>query len=697
MRHIILKAISFAVLTLGLGSSLNAAAPELSADEPLVYDAKDQCLIARGNALFLHDEFRLEADEIRYNQADKTAVAKGNVRVTRPQMRVVAETLSYNADTRSFSCGKFRAGYPPMLLEGESASGDANEMELVNVNAYMGEPDSATPTISAEKMTLLADRRLLIVGARPGVGGIKTFRIPEISGSLDEAPDFSATGEIGYESDLGAFVRTRSLLPVSNSVSLGANIDLYSSRGVLIGPAMSYEQDSGDNEMSGSIDGGWIYDTGDRGYDYFGRDISRNRWFLMARHKQSIGEKVRVTGYINLLSDPEMLRDFRPEVFEQNQYPDSFVEVSVQLTEDISASAFTRFSAFGNDYVMQNRLPELRVDMAVNPLGFGGIYHTGYASYAFTRTRVIYIDRPNERLHAYYGLLRPVALAPWLNLSPRAGEMISRYKKTYNEDYDYTGPSTHYIGELGLDLTATFNAQWTYKNKLLGIDGLRHIVRPLVKWRRYYMEGDTDENVIDMDFGVPDLQVPSLDLRSEQSNDVLYSYNPHLVRYGLENVLQTREGKHGSRTLTALNLYHDRHFSDETDDTSYVQFFLSPASFLNLSYESGFDAQEHDMHWQRVRLGLSSADQWALDFYLDYKIRLYEDYMTRFRYQLTREWGTVTTLGYDAMEGDIDRASFSLIQQMGEYWTIRYRLAYHKDDMRRDDVGVSVSIATHNF
>ncbi|MFA5257986.1 MAG: hypothetical protein WC360_07540, partial [Opitutales bacterium] len=167
-------------LSLCLCSVLQAAAPELSADEPLVYDAQTQSLVARGNAVFSHEDFNVEADEIRYDQAGKVAYAMGNVRVTRPGFRLVADSLSYNVAGKSFSCGAFRAGYPPVFLEGKSASGSMERVELVDVVAYMGEPGAATPSVSAERMILSPGKRVLAIGAQPGVGGFKVFRVPEL-------------------------------------------------------------------------------------------------------------------------------------------------------------------------------------------------------------------------------------------------------------------------------------------------------------------------------------------------------------------------------------------------------------------------------------------------------------------------------------------------------------------------------------
>ncbi|MFA5257706.1 MAG: LPS assembly protein LptD, partial [Opitutales bacterium] len=573
-------------------------------------------------------------------------------------------------------------------------------VELIDVVAYMGEPGAATPSVSAERMILSPGKRVLAIGAQPGVGGFKVFRVPELSGSLEEAPDLQVQGDVGYEGKLGAYVSSSVLVPVNESLSAGANIDLYTARGLLVGPAASYDYENASGHMRGRLDSGWISDQGDRGYDYFGRAVPMNRWFMTARHQQVVNDKVYVTAYVNLLSDPDMLRDFRPEVFKKNQYPDSYVEVSMPVGEDFVVSALTRFSAFGNDYAVSRRLPELRVDMLTNPLPLGGIYQTGFASFAVTNLSMFDMHMYNQRAHAFYGLMRPFSLAPWLALTPKIGALAARYDRSIDlDDYsdDSVVPATHYIGELGLDLTASFHARWDYRNKLLGIDGLRHILRPVLKWRRYGSAGDDERGCYDSDTAFSWMNVPGMDLRDIQEDDLAYLNDPQVVRMGVENVLQTRAEGAGSRALAALNMYHDHYLSGSEGDRDYVQLSLTPASYLAFSYETGFDTDPMHMYWQRARLALKSADQWSLNLYADFAESEFEDYMSSFFYQFNRTWGSAISLGYDAREGEVDRASISLLHQVGSFWQIRYRISFNKDDLRQDDFGFSIAVAAETF
>jgi hypothetical protein len=67
------------------------------------------------------------------------------------------------------------------------------------------------------------------------------------------------------------------------------------------------------------------------------------------------------------------------------------------------------------------------------------------------------------------------------------------------------------------------------------------------------------------------------------------------------------------------------------------------------------------------------------------------------RYRVTRDFATTLGIGYDATECEFDRVSFTVLQQVGALWQLRYRLSYNQNDLREDSLGVSVSIATATF
>jgi lipopolysaccharide export system protein LptA len=683
--------------TVFAGNATAAVGPQLEADS-LSYDINTRTRTASGNAVFIHEGVTLEADVIYFDEGSQTAHAVGNVRVTRPDYRLVTNDLSYNMNERSFVCGSFRVGYPPMFLEGQSAHGSADRIELDNVLAYVGEPEPSTPTIAAEHMTLTAGKRLLSVGTKPGVGKYRLFRIPMISGKLEELPNMDASVDVGFEGELGGYASVTTEVPVSSSVSLGANVAYYTKRGAMAGPVASYRYTGENTELSGSVSSGFIKDQGALGYDYYAEAIPENRWFIQQRHKQSINDRVYITSFVNLMSDPVMMRDFRREFFNNYQYPDSYIEATAIVTDDIVVSALTRFNIAGNNYAMMQRLPELRIDLLTNPLPFGGLYQTGFFEAAVTDDSINDVHSRNQRIHTFYGISRPVSLTDWLRFTPKVGGFFGHYDNAgyfVNERDD--GSATHYIGELGADFVANFHADWDFKSERWGIDGLRHILRPVTYLRRYGTAGDDDK--VSTDYDAPNyyVQMPSIDLRDLEGIDDYYIvYNQQFARLGLENILETRDGDY-SRELASFNLYHDSNFDDHGRDASFTQLSLTPTKFVSFSFENGFDTKPMHTQWQRARMTLKSADQWSFQLYADFCEGYYEDYVGSYFYQLSRDWGAMVNVGYDAMESEFDRLSLSVFQNIGSFWKIRYRVGYNKDDLRHDDFSFSIAVSGISF
>jgi LPS-assembly protein len=641
--RVLCQAAALAVLAL----RLHGAPPELSAEEPMVFDGETQSLVARGNAVFTHENFRVEADEIRYFQAGGRAEALGNVRLTQPGFRLVTERLVYHVDARSFEVGRFRAGYPPLLIEGANASGTAEEMTLNNVVIHLGEPETASPNLSAEQVRLLPGRRILAIGARPGSGLSVSSACPPTRGTSPPGRPSAQRARQAIAATWAPLSAARSLCPSTTSFTSAQTST--STHGAACSSVLrsNYSDERGQTEMHTSLSTGWISDQATLGDDYFRRPIVQQRYFGQFRHRQVTDERFFVSSDVTWLSDPEVLRDFRPEVFDRNHYPDAYVEGSYHF-DDVIVSALTRFEN-GGDYATVERLPELRVDLLTSPLP-GGLYHSGYALAAATSYG--WADEPelhSNYLHAYYGLRRPVELADWLTLTPRFGGMYAHYADALllagDELVGEFQAADHMIGELGADLSSEFRAEWTYRNKTWEIDGLRHIMRPVVYWRHYGSSGDEDYLPITFQQATYEVQMPPINIRDWMGDDSIALSDLHFARVGVENALLTRASKGGgSRTLAALNLYQDYEIDEAEWTMGYAQLELRPASFLNFSMETGFKTGNMALQYRRARLDLLSGNNWRATLYSDFLDGRFHDYVGQYFYQLMRDWGIIVSL-----------------------------------------------------
>ena len=161
-----------------------------------------------------------------------------------------------------------------------------------------------------------------------------------------QRPPFDVNTSAGYNGDYGAYIRNNLYYNGLGDVSPGVLLDYYTKRSVLFGPAANYDAELANSVLSGWVQGAYINDHGNasiRGEDSLGRKIGTDRFFAEFRHKQTFDDKISLTGNLSYWSDEFITRDFRPELFYDNQTPDNFGE-AVYYGEFFTGSVFTRFA-----------------------------------------------------------------------------------------------------------------------------------------------------------------------------------------------------------------------------------------------------------------------------------------------------------------------------------------------------------------
>ncbi len=337
-------------------------------------DGKTNEQVLRGNARVTDGVMLITADEIRRNLATETITGTGHVVFTRGPVRLLADKLVLDRRTQTFTAERVRFGAHPYYAEGESAAGSMEEITLNRATVTYGEPGPWQPTFRADKIIYAPGQRLRAENALAGIGHLQPLPFPRFQQSLKESFVSSfATLNGGYRASLGAFAEAGLHLPVSPSVRLGADLGIYSARGVMFGPSGSYNRAAnsadGDTALRGYFRSGYINDHGDKKSDLLGRPVPENRGYVEWQHEQKLSENLSLNAQLNWWKDSEILRDFRPRTFFPVQAPDTFVE-AVYAGKNYFLSAFGRFQPNSFQRV-QERLPELRFDLLPVTVGNG--------------------------------------------------------------------------------------------------------------------------------------------------------------------------------------------------------------------------------------------------------------------------------------------------------------------------------------
>ncbi|MEC9228557.1 MAG: hypothetical protein VYA21_06970, partial [Verrucomicrobiota bacterium] len=427
---------SYFILALTLSFSLKAALPELSSIEPLQFDEDSQRLVARGDARLEFDDTRVKADRITYYQDYMLADANGNVTITQDGQRLLAERISFDVSGNIFAFDKMRTGKWPYYVSGLSGGGTAEESSVQESRLYYGNPGPFSLNVQAREAKYTNDysgQSISLDGATLRLGNMPFFYLPSYRHRLGEnigMVDFN----VGSDSKLGQHLQTTTLFSLNSWLRIGANIDYYSERGILTGPTSQYVYHSPTQSIRGALTSGYINDKGDLSdlkLDSLNRPIEHNRAFAEWRHKHNHGERFATTASLSYWEDSEVTRDFRDDIFNENQRPDTFFEAAY-AGDNFFLSVFSRFRP--NDFqLIQERLPEVRLDLLPAEFSDTNIYHQASASYVQLREKfdgnipALNFEKETERVDLTYRVERLFKLKDWLTLTPIAGARISNY------------------------------------------------------------------------------------------------------------------------------------------------------------------------------------------------------------------------------------------------------------------------------
>jgi len=698
---------------------LGAALPELSSIEPIEFDETAQRLVARGDARIDFQDIRISADRITYYQKFGLADATGNVAIMKESYRLVAETLNYRTEENIFSVDKFRTGLWPLYISGDNAGGTIEHTILEDIAIYYGEPNLLGPSIHSKKMEYLDQEEGLVkLGTTTfKLGKIPLMVLPGYTHKLKGSSPFFVNTAFGSRNELGTFFQTTLLFSATPWLRLGANLDGYTERGVLIGPAAQYSYNTETQTINGALSTGYINDQDESPNDINDNPIDPDRGFAEWRHRHRIGERINITATASYWSDSEVIRDFRQDYFRRNQQPDTFIE-GVYAGDNYLFSAFGRFRP-NNFQLIQERLPEVRFDLLPVPVLKTGAYQRFSASYAHLREDFgsivpsITEESVSNRFDLTYRVERPTLIAEWLSFSPLIGARFTHYAdqdleplvfNTFNFDSSAGSTSstdssaTRQLYELGFDLEARAYATHSTINRTWAIDGLRHLLRPILSYR-YIAGSEADDAIAPIDRTAFNLNRPLLNLSDLRNVDTLSDM--HLARLGVENLFQTRAKDYGSRTLAALNFYQDILFERGTRfdgdpenalHASWLEFTMSPAPWLKFDVASRFNTADTALEELRSRVLLRSGEIWQIGLSSDFLRDRIDQFRIDFMYRINERISFLTNARYDLETNQFTRTEFALQTKLNNTWTLIYAIVFRQDAVREDDIAFSLRL-----
>ncbi|HVU38802.1 MAG TPA: hypothetical protein VHC95_10745 [Opitutales bacterium] len=634
--------------------------------------------------------FRLFATQVL--NSGNVLQATGEVELAYESNRAIMRKAAIDGEKRVIIADQIRLGKAPAYIDGAQLIMGAQQGELTNPTIYFGEPDPFGLNIKANRATLdFKNDEVVLHGATLRLGSVPFFYLPEYTQGRESQPPISLQAHFGYRKDLGGYVQSTTYFTKNAAIQPGVLLDFYSQRGPLAGPALRYDLTKDPDWLQyGQFESGYIHDYGSRGLDLLNSQIPKDRFWVNWQHQGEIGGMLDVNASMAWWRDSYVLRDFRQSEWRDNQLPDNFVELS-HREQNTLTSAFVRYRP--NDFeLVQERLPETRLDYFASPLLNTGIYQEGSAGYVqliqpnFNGTPTLH----SNRFDGYYGWRRPVNIGDWATFTPVAGGRITQYQDTLGQQGDFT----RMLGQVGFDSEVRALGRWDYSNPTWGINGLQHVLRPIVQYRYIpaAQQGQGLIPVIDQDFNSN--YPPILDLGDTRSIDFLHSEN--VLRYGVENLLQTRADGYGSRDLASFNVYNDIHFQRASgqEDVSdvWAGLGLNPASWLSFQVYDRIDPTAFTNREVRTSTMITDGDRWNISLNTSSLQHQFNQYWLDGQYRVSERVRLYGRWRYDEHVGGLVEQFYGIRQRLGEAWDLEYGVSYYRSAANQDGFGFNVKL-----
>ena len=674
----------------------------------------DGKIIIAKQARFSTKDAQLNADEIRMNTTNGTIEAIGNVVYTANNLRMFGEYARIDSRTGRITAKNVRFGRKPAYFTADTFTMMKGDQNMEGVKVWYREPSEAGMSLRAVSMSYQkSDDRIVLNHIHPAIGSIPFFYIPRYAQRGYREIPAEVYFRIRTSSRQGAYIRTTTTIRQSDTVWAGLLLDGYTRAGWLIGPTVRYDNwtlPTAETRWRTNLSGGWINDQTDLSLypDKFGRVASSSRYFIEGKLNARGASGWEMTGELVALSDPEVVRDYRPNLTQGTQLPQTFLELSAPIAGGF-VSALTTIKTDDFQDVVQ-RLPELRLDFSDRPIGDSSLL--GRFNFAAAQLS----ERPSEqlngvdflnatgqstridltRLDTYVGLSRPTALSDWLMVRPIAGVRST----WWSESTAGTGAVSRSVTQIGFDAEMLSTATWNTESARWGIDGIRHTVRPFIQWRAMPSSGDSLSRIPKIDrLSLATVNVPIVDVADRPDVETLTERQ--VGQFGIRNTVETRDAVFGTRELLRVDVFSD--WRDSVDSATgnssgiYSHVAWMPKPWLSVESMLKFDGSLGNHLGSATWMSIDSGDVWnatlglsdlsetiaARQIFGNYVIRLNSAYT--FKLNLT----------YDLINGRFIERNATLAQKIGNSWDLEY--GFGERTSSRGDGALNFSIRVRLF
>ncbi len=669
----------------------------------------------RGNVVVSVGKLDLRTHELVYDSQTQMAAIPGAAAINIEGLRFVITNAEYDGVNQNVVARDTRGGLSPMFLQGGTITASSSNVHIEDADIFFGEPHWSAVSISAGSLDYFSkEDNFHVEDMTIRIAGLPVMYLPALTAPRFDKPPLRVQLKAGRESPAGEFFQTTTFLTVWDALEPGMLFDFYTSSGLLVGPALAYnikdENFCNGFSMHGEVQTGYINDTANREDDIYGESTTGPRRFINWFHKQETAG-AEISASIHYWSDANVMRNFREDIYDENQNPESYVEFVIPDSR-FYISAITRM--YINDFQnTQQRLPEIRVDFMPTEIAETKIYQRGFASYALLREEdsgQYTIRQRNDddeltssRVDFYYGLDCPIEFGDIATFRPVVGVRMTHYGETVPED---ESSYTRFLGQVGFDLHFLATGTFDYDNETWGINGLKHVFRPVFQYRYFPGSRSQSGRIPEIDREIYYPTAPTmLDLAENRAIDQLY--DEQVFRFGVENFFRTRAEDYGSRELVTFNIYQDIHSTsrpidkDKTWSDNLMTLEITPVKALRLFAAHRADVYNFKTKALSTGITVTDGDLWTVTLSTTnvrnedlayYEVRTHvRQYNLEGTYKLNSCFSFYFELEYDDIDDLLTNQRYGIRQRLGNAWLLDYYCRYRQHAGDDDNFSFNVS------
>ncbi|MGC8886222.1 MAG: LPS-assembly protein LptD [Verrucomicrobiia bacterium] len=656
----------------------------------------------KGVRVFYGDSV-ITAKRIKIKEEDGKIWAEGDVCVVSRGQIWRAGFVEWDYKEQKIEAKDVRGGAPPFFVKGSSISANlSNNVYHLN-DVYITTDDFSKPAhkVRTKYLKIVPEKYLEAHNAYLYAGDVPVMYFPYYRRRLGRHLNYF-THTPGYRGKYGPYLLNSYNWYLREELDGALHLDYRQRRGVGFGSDVNLHLGQYGET---AFEYYFVHDE-DPSKDVNGSQMPADRHKFNFTYKMGLSTNTIAKIVGRYQSDQMMLHDFFEHEYRRNTQPASFFELNHQWSNfGLDLMAQPRINDF---YETVERLPDIKLTGYRQQLGESPFYYESESSGGWFRRKFANNEKPDFaawRADTFHQILLPQTYYGWLNITPRVGGRFTAYSEATGNGAT-TKSEARTVFNTGVELSTKASKVWANtKSKMLDLDGLRHIIQPVINYVYVPSPSVKPNKLPQFDYEVYGYRPLPIDYPDYNSIDSVDSQN--VFRFSLWNKLQTKR-KGEIDNLFDWQIFTDWRLSPRPGQSTFSdvfsQFDFRPRSYLMLSQDARFDINSGYLREINHRLTLTPNNIWSVTIGNRY-IRndplssadiAQNIYYTSFYYKFNENWGFHMSHHFEARDGRMEEQYYSLFRDLRS-WTAALTLRIRSERSGPDDFTIALVLSLKAF